>query len=95
MHDYDPEEIEKFTSWVIQYDEFATTEDAAECLGVSPGTLARWRKTAKGPRFVRFGDRGIGYRWIELLKFAPVENTATMLGRLTGCGAGPMDTRKA
>lgn len=90
MSNYDPENVERFTPWVIQYDDFASTEQAAECLNVSLSTLARWRKKGVGPSFVRFGFKGIGYRWKELVKFAPPENLAKIIGALLGSGAGFM-----
>jgi predicted DNA-binding transcriptional regulator AlpA len=40
---------------------------AADILGVSSPTLARWRKKdGVGPRFVRLGVRRIGYRLADL-----------------------------
>jgi predicted DNA-binding transcriptional regulator AlpA len=35
--------------------------EAAELLGVATGTLANWRCTGRGPRYVRVGTRTIRY----------------------------------
>ena len=47
-----------------------TTEQVASMLGLQPNTLAQWRMTGAGPRFLRLGRR-VRYRpadietWLE------------------------------
>ncbi len=43
--------------------------DAAELLTVSPRTLADWRYTGGGPRYIRLSGRAIRYRLAELERF--------------------------
>lgn len=38
------------------------TTEAADYLGLNPGTLANMRAAGAGPRYVRFGKRAIRYR---------------------------------
>jgi len=40
--------------------------EAAEYLGLRPGTLEKMRARATGPRFVRLGHRAIGYTQEDL-----------------------------
>jgi excisionase family DNA binding protein len=39
-----------------------TTREAAERLGLSPGTLENWRAAGKGPTYCRLSVRTIRYR---------------------------------
>jgi predicted site-specific integrase-resolvase len=45
-----------------------TPREAAEKLGVHPGTLANWRNWGMGPKFFRFG-RFVRYRPEALKKY--------------------------
>lgn len=42
-----------------------TPETAAPLILSTPGTMARWRRTGKGPRFIRVGKK-IAYRRSDL-----------------------------
>ena len=48
--------------------------EAAEQLGVSVHALRKWRRLGKGPRWVRLGERLVGYRESDLSRFLD-ENT--------------------
>jgi len=50
-------------------DNFLNTRQAAEFLGLKPGTLEVWRCYGKGPRFGRFG-RACRYRLSDLEEYA-------------------------
>lgn len=55
------------------------TPEAAEYLGVRPGTMEVWRSLGRGPRYVRLGRR-IVYEIVDLDSFAAarlVETTDT------------------
>ena len=47
------------------------TPEAAAYIGLSPSTLEKYRLAGHGPRFVRLGDRAVGYdirdldAWVE------------------------------
>ncbi len=47
------------------------TPEAAEYVGLSPATLEKQRLIGEGPRFIRLGNRAVGYdvcdldAWIE------------------------------
>ena len=45
------------------------TPQAAEILGISPKTLAKWRFTGEGPEFCRLGRRRVVYRLDDLFSF--------------------------
>lgn len=40
--------------------------DAGKYIGISPLTLANWRVSGKGPRFIRLSPRKIVYRVADL-----------------------------
>jgi excisionase family DNA binding protein len=44
---------------------YATTDQAAEYLGLSRQTLANWRSLGKGPRYAKRG-RIVRYAWRDL-----------------------------
>jgi helix-turn-helix protein len=51
-------------------DDLLTDDEAAADLGVCTKTLARWRKTGGGPKYVQFpGSRLIKYRRGDLTDF--------------------------
>ena len=43
-----------------------TTLEAASYLGVSIGTMKRWRSEGGGPAFIALGERIIRYRSVDL-----------------------------
>jgi len=43
-----------------------TPEEASEFLGVPAKTLAQWRSQRRGPTFVKFEERLVRYRLIDL-----------------------------
>lgn len=49
--------------------------DAARFLGVAPDTLFRWRKSGRGPKYIRLSATLVGYRkrallhWLEQREF--------------------------
>ena len=47
-------------------DKLLTTREAAAYLTVSPSTLAYWRATGWGPKYVRLGCRSVRYRQLDL-----------------------------
>ena len=55
------------------------TVPAAHYVGVAPGTLEKWRTTGVGPKFLRLGNRAIGYdvqdlnTWIDRQRKCTVE----------------------
>jgi hypothetical protein len=60
-----------------------TPEQAAPLIVSTPGTMARWRRTGKGPRFIRVGKK-IAYRRSDLeawLDGQTYSNTAQGKGR--------------
>lgn len=62
------------------------TEEAAEYLGLRPGTLEVWRSLGKGPRYVKLGTRVL-YDADDLDTFADsriVETTDTISRRKRG-----------
>lgn len=62
--------------------ELLTTEQAAMILGTRPGTLAMWRVTGDGPKFIKIG-RKVRYleadisQWLESRRF---DSTAAAQG---------------
>ena len=46
-----------------------TEEQAAQYLGLAPGTLRNWRVMGRGPQYVRLGRR-VGYRVEDLQAWA-------------------------
>ncbi|MFW5489115.1 MAG: helix-turn-helix transcriptional regulator [Desulfovibrio sp.] len=60
-----------------------TTKEAAERLGLSPGTLEVWRCLGKGPRYIKIGRR-VGYdardleAYVESCKVVPLEEQANL-----------------
>ena len=60
-----------------------STREAAQYLGVKPGTLEVWRSLGKGPRYVKLGARVV-YEIADLDAFAAsrvveTRDTATIL----------------
>ena len=59
------------------------TKEAAERLGLSPGTLEVWRCLGKGPRYIKIGRR-VGYDandldlYVESCKIIPLEEQANL-----------------
>ena len=55
----------------MPHSEIMNPKQAAEFLGTSASTLAVWRRTGQGPRFIRYGPKAIRYRvsdlkdWVE------------------------------
>lgn len=49
---------------------FFDEKQAAELLNVSRRTLQRWRTEGGGPRFIRLGERRVGYRLPDLNAWA-------------------------
>lgn len=50
-------------------DQLLKSEDAARVLGVASKTLAQWRMSGNGPRFVKLG-RSVVYKHADLMLFA-------------------------
>ena len=59
------------------------TKEAAEKLGLSPGTLEVWRCLGKGPRYIKIGRR-VGYdlkdldAYVESCKVVPLEEMSDL-----------------
>lgn len=47
-------------------DKYYTTEDAANVLGLAPGTLTNWRSQGIGPRFLKPRPGMVRYRLEDL-----------------------------
>ncbi|HQQ00981.1 MAG TPA: helix-turn-helix domain-containing protein [bacterium] len=53
---------------------YLTQKETAEELRVSPRTLEKWRRSGRGPRFIRYSQRAIRYdrddvrQWAESRK---------------------------
>lgn len=47
-------------------EEFLSTSEAAQCLGLAEGTLRLWRHQGKGPRSFKMGARRVLYRRADL-----------------------------
>jgi hypothetical protein len=56
-------------------DRLLTPAEAGEVLGVATHTLANWRWTGKGPRYIRIGRQTIRYPQEALQEFASSELT--------------------
>ncbi|WP_320009025.1 helix-turn-helix domain-containing protein [Maridesulfovibrio sp.] len=60
-----------------------STKEAAEKLGLSPGTLEVWRCLGKGPRYIKIGRR-VGYdlkdldAYVESCKVVPLEEMSDL-----------------
>ncbi|NDV23844.1 AlpA family transcriptional regulator [Desulfovibrio sp. JC022] len=60
-----------------------STKEAAEKLGLSPGTLEVWRCLGKGPRYIKIGRR-VGYdlkdldAYVESCKVLPLEEMSDL-----------------
>lgn len=54
---------------------FLSTNQLAERLGLSPGTLANWRSLGKGPRWVKVG-RSVRYRSADVFEWMGVNDDA-------------------
>lgn len=52
-----------------QEDATLTTAQAAEMLGIKPGTLEIWRVYGKSPRYLKIGRRAVRYRKSDILEF--------------------------
>ena len=50
-------------------DELLSVPEVAALLGLSRVTLANWRCTGKGPRWVKLGGRAVRYRRSDLEHF--------------------------
>ena len=46
-----------------------TPQDAADLLGVSTATLARWRQRGKALKFVRLSRKTVKYRYADVAAF--------------------------
>lgn len=57
-----------------------TTAEAARLLGISPRTLANWRRVGVGPTCKRLGYSIVRYREADVLRW--VEQTNKKLGRV-------------
>lgn len=55
----------------LQYDPdvLETESNASRLLEVKPRTLQEWRRTGRGPRFVRISHRCVRYRRRDLIAF--------------------------
>ncbi len=60
---------------VVFPDDRVDRKNAAVALGLSPKTLAEWRRVSKGPRAFNVGGR-VFYRWSEVQAFAAGEQIA-------------------
>jgi predicted site-specific integrase-resolvase len=49
--------------------ELLTPKEAAEILKVSTGTLANWRCSGKGPKYIKFNKTRIRYKTAAIKKF--------------------------
>jgi len=49
--------------------DFLTTEQAAEIINSTPGTMSVWRHQGKGPKFCKFG-RNVRYYKPHILEYA-------------------------
>lgn len=49
--------------------EFFTPAQLAKLAGVSPGTLANWRSSGMGPRYVKIGYHVVLYRKSQALSW--------------------------
>ena len=56
---------------------------AAEFFTLSASTLANWRSSGGGPRFIRLSDRAIRYRLGDLLEFADERRCSSTSSRIT------------
>lgn len=56
---------EKYRRVALSPERIVNTEAAAHLLNVSAVTLAKWRVTGEGPRFLKFG-RSVKYRISDL-----------------------------
>ncbi|NDV28151.1 AlpA family transcriptional regulator [Desulfovibrio sp. JC010] len=60
-----------------------STKEAAEKLGLSPGTLEVWRCLGKGPRYIKIGRR-VGYdlkdldAYVESCKVVPLDEMSDL-----------------
>jgi predicted DNA-binding transcriptional regulator AlpA len=48
---------------------FLTPTEAAELLTIQPSTLAEYRSTGKGPRFVRLSKNLVRYKLSDVVKY--------------------------
>ena len=60
------------TTGPFQKDEFLSSDDVANFLGLSPRTLERFRLEGRGPAYFKFG-RIVRYRKAETLKWAEAQ----------------------
>ncbi len=54
------------------YGPYFDTDFAAHFLGFRPSTLRTWRRTGRGPNFVRFGDgarQTVRYRLVDIERY--------------------------
>ena len=54
---------------VLGDDTLYSSDEVAELFRCSPRTLAEWRQTGKGPRFVRHGRNYVFYRLGDIRSF--------------------------
>lgn len=50
--------------------------EAARILGCRPRSLAHWRKTGIGPRFLRIAGRSVRYRYSDLVRWIEEKTAA-------------------
>lgn len=48
---------------------FLNTEEAAQKLGITRRTLDKWRYQGGGPKYIKVGNKLIGYREIDLIEY--------------------------
>jgi len=46
-----------------------TPKEAAEFLGIPPGTLAQWRSQRRGPPYIKLEERLVRYRHADLEEY--------------------------
>ena len=51
----------------VSNDVIITSSQAADLLGISEGTLRKWRWQSRGPRSIHYGSRCVRYRREDVL----------------------------
>ena len=54
---------------MAQQHDIWNTPQAAQYIGIKPGTLAKWRRHGHGPRFLRIGHNTVRYRKADVDAF--------------------------